>query len=59
MDKVNAGVVSGSERVIEGFVFINDRSKIIGSWKGFDLESGITEYFVGVGSEPGRLINLK
>ena len=54
MSYVNAGVLSGSERVIDGTVLINDRSNLFGSWKGFDLESGIVEYIVGVGSSPGN-----
>ena len=54
---VHAGVLTDvTEEVVNGFVYQNNPEGILGSWKAIDLESGIIEYRVSVGTAEGNLI---
>ena len=54
MQFVHAGVRSGeAEHIIDGFVHHSDLTGIHVSWAGRDLQSGITEYLVAIGTEQG------
>ena len=56
MSYVHAGVLAGdSEVVIDGYVYQNDPNGILASWNGYDSESGISAYVVGIGTAPGML----
>ncbi|KAK2165039.1 hypothetical protein NP493_1368g00012 [Ridgeia piscesae] len=51
---VHAGVLSGeSEELLDGYVIHNDENGIIASWSASDVESGIGEYLVGIGTKKG------
>ena len=53
---VLAGVVSGtSENLIDGYVHHSDLEGIYASWGAEDSISGITEYWVAIGSGEGML----
>ena len=53
---VHAGVFVGeSEEVVDGYVIHNDENGIQGSWGAMDAQSGVTEYYVGIGMAPGAL----
>ena len=57
MEFVRVGVLFGEyEETIEGFIILHDRSLIEASWKGFDAESNIIAYVVGIGTHPGTLL---
>ena len=52
---MHAGVLlGGSEELIEGYVIHNDENGIQASWRGRDVESGVKDYFVGIGTSPGK-----
>ena len=52
---VHAGVLSGaSEELQGGYVVHNDETGIRASWGAIDVESGIMEYFVGIGTAKGK-----
>ena len=54
MQFVHAGVRSGeAEHTIDGFVHHSDLSGIRVSWAARDLQSGITEYLVAIGTGQG------
>ena len=54
MQIVHAGVTPGeSEHLIDGFVQHADTRGIHASWAARDLQSGIIEYFVAIGSDKG------
>ena len=51
---VHAGVFIGEgEELIDGYVIHNDENGIQASWGAMDAQSGITGYYVGIGTEPG------
>ena len=51
---VHAGVFLGeSEELVGGYVTQHDRKGIQASWGGIDAESGIVDYYVGVGTARG------
>ena len=53
---VHAGVLLGeSEELVDGYVIHNDENGIQASWAGRDVESGVKEYYVGVGTAQGRV----
>ena len=53
---VHAGVLlGGSEEIIDGFVVHNDENGIQASWAGRDVESGVKQYYVGIGTAQGRV----
>ena len=53
---VHAGVLSGdSEELLDGYVIHNDENGIIASWSASDVESGIGEYLVGIGTKKGMI----
>ena len=57
MSLVRAGVLSGqSEELIDGYVIWNDQDGIQASWSGLDPESGVAQYAVAVGTQPGRVM---
>ena len=52
---VHAGVLSGaSEELQDGYVMHNDETGIQASWGAIDVESGIMEYYVGIGTAIGK-----
>ena len=54
---VHAGVLSGeSEELLDGYVIHNDENGIIASWSASDVESGIGEYLVGIGTKKGMTL---
>ena len=51
---VHAGVLSrASEELLDGYVIHNDENGIMASWSATDVESGIGEYLVGIGTRKG------
>ena len=53
---VHAGVLLGeSEELVDGYVIHNDENGIQASWGGRDAESGVKQYYVGIGTAQGRV----
>ena len=56
MTFVHAGVVSGTpENLVDGYVHHSDLEGIYASWGAEDTISGISEYWVAIGSGEGEL----
>ena len=59
MTYVHAGVLNGeSEELIDGYVLHNDPDGIKASWGATDLQSGIVEYLVAIGTSIGKYSNI-
>ena len=51
---MHAGALLGeSEELIDGYVVHNNQDGIQASWTAVDLESGVREYLVGIGTAEG------
>ncbi len=59
MRYVRGGNLDGEEEeVINGYIYQNSRSTIQASWLGGDGQSGIKNYWVAVGTAPGKKSTL-
>lgn len=56
---MHAGALLGeSEELIDGYVVHHNEDGIQASWTAIDVESGIQEYLVGIGTARGNSHNI-